>query len=108
MSGGHFHYSPYQIGYIADAIKEEIENNEKLPYEHPVEWWEFSENACFQENGKRKYSPEVIEELKRAVYQLRVAEIYAKRVDYLLEGDDGEDSFKKRLRQELAELEKNM
>ena len=43
-------------------------------------------------------------ELKRAVYVLRMAYIYARRVDWLLAGDDGEDSFVERLQMELSEL----
>jgi len=34
---------------------------------------------------------------------LKKAKIYAQRVDYLLSGDDGEESFLRRLKEELCE-----
>jgi hypothetical protein len=37
---------------------------------------------------------------------LRVAAVYAQRIDWLLSGDDGEESFLKRLKEELGQLEK--
>lgn len=49
--------------------------------------------------------PEIIEEFKKGLKILKMAYIYAQRIDWLLSGDDGEDSFKKRLKEELAELE---
>ena len=44
-------------------------------------------------------------EFKNAVKHLRVAEIYAQRVDWLLSGDDGEDTFIERLKSDLAKIE---
>ena len=35
---------------------------------------------------------------------LKQAEIYAQRIDWLLSGDDGEESFHERLKEELEEL----
>ena len=49
--------------------------------------------------------PDVVEEFKKGLKILKMASIYAQRIDWLLSGDDGEDSFKKRLKEELAELE---
>ena len=48
---------------------------------------------------------EVVEEFKKGLKILKTAAIYAQRIDWLLSGDDGEDSFKKRLKEELDELE---
>jgi hypothetical protein len=53
-----------------------------------------------------KYPDEVIEKMKEAVKALKIAQIYAQRVDWLLSGDDGEESFLKRLEEELNELNK--
>jgi hypothetical protein len=33
-----------------------------------------------------------------------MAEIYAQRIDWLLSGDDGEDSFRERLKEDLEKL----
>lgn len=35
---------------------------------------------------------------------MRLAYIYAQRIDWLLSGDDGEDDLQERLKEELAEL----
>ena len=49
--------------------------------------------------------PEVVEEFKKGLKILKTAAIYAQRIDWLLSGDDGEESFKRRLKEELDELE---
>ena len=49
--------------------------------------------------------PEVLEEFKKGLEILKKAAIYTQRIDWLLSGDDGEDSFKRRLKEELDELE---
>ena len=49
--------------------------------------------------------PEVLEEFKKGLKILKTAAIYAQRIDWLLSGDDGEESFKRRLKEELDELE---
>ena len=35
---------------------------------------------------------------------LKIAQVYAQRVDWLVSGDDGEDSFHSRLNKELSEI----
>jgi hypothetical protein len=53
-----------------------------------------------------KYPDEVIEKMKEGIEILKRAQIYAHRIDWLLSGDDGEESFLKRLEEDLKELEK--
>lgn len=48
---------------------------------------------------------EVLEELKKGLKIIKTAAIYAQRIDWLFSGDDGEDSFKRRLKEELEELD---
>lgn len=47
----------------------------------------------------------VLEEFKKGLKILKTAAIYAQRIDWFLSGDDGEESFKRRLKEELEELE---
>ena len=110
MSGGHFNYDQYKIGYIADEIEKHIEKNGKPktkkeladePYLGADYYKEFPEALNHYE-----YPEEVIEKFKEAVKALRAAEIYAHRVDWLLSGDDGEESFLKRLNESLESLNK--
>ena len=89
MSGGHFNYDQYKIGQIADDIEHIILNNGS---DEKDEW-----------GYKRysEYSPETISEFKRGLDILRQAHIYTQRIDWLLSGDDGEDSFHSRLKHDL-------
>lgn len=50
------------------------------------------------------YSKETIKEFKKAVKYLKKAQIYAQRIDWLLSGDDGEETFHKRLKEDLEKL----
>jgi hypothetical protein len=109
MSGGAFDYNQYKIGYIADQIEETVVKNgvEKTPEEikndwHNDEWYEKYPEDKFH----YKYPDEVIEKMKEAVKALKIAQVYAQRVDWLLSGDDGEESFLRRLEEELNELNK--
>ena len=95
MSGGHFDYKQYEIGYIADEVKQIIiENNS-----NEMDEYGYSKG--------RYYPPEVIDELKKGLKILQQAQVYAQRIDWLVSGDDGEDSFFKRLKNDLEQLEKN-
>ena len=51
------------------------------------------------------YTPEALELLKESYKAIAKAYVYAHRVDYLLAGDDGDESFIKRTKEDLAELE---
>jgi hypothetical protein len=88
MSGGHFDYKQYGIGYIADKVEQLIYSNESQEHN---EWGE-------------RYSVETVEEFKKGLYYLKMAEIYAQRIDWLVSSDDNEDSFHKRLAKDLAEV----
>ena len=92
MSGGHFQYKQWEIGNVADEVEQLILTNDS---EEKDEW------------GDRKgyhYSPETIEEFKKGLVLLRQAYVYAQRIDWLVSGDDGEDSFHRRLKFELEKL----
>jgi hypothetical protein len=92
MSGGHFNYKQYEIGYIADEIEHLIETNNS---EEKDEW------------GDRKgygFTPETISRFEMAVLYLKLAQIYVQRIDWLVSADDGEDSFHARLERELIDL----
>jgi hypothetical protein len=93
MSGGHFEYQQYRLHDIASQIKELIESND-----------DESLNEWGYRRGKG-YSTETIEKFKIAVDTLKRAAIMAQRVDWLVCGDDGEDSFHCRWDEELKEHE---
>lgn len=103
MSGGRFDYQQYRIRDIADSIQEEINHNNEpwFPKDTQYSW----EQKCNEEFTGQRYSDETIKEFKNAVKYLHIAEIYAQRVDWFLSGDDSEESFHKRLKRDLNELE---
>jgi hypothetical protein len=100
MSGGHFEYKQYTIDEIAEEIdrviakvyktRKEVEDIPKDP-DHPDynwdRWYDFSD--------------ETLAKFIEARDTIRRAAKMAQRVDWLLSGDDGEDSFHKRWKEEL-------
>lgn len=96
MSGGRFDYDQYRITTIAETIESIIEKNGKPNPNFGKHSWE---NEFLY-----KYSDEVIAKFKEGVDLLKKAQTYAQRIDWLLSGDDGEETFLKRLEEDLKEL----
>lgn len=84
MSGGAFNYNDYHITGIADQIEEFIRDNE--------------------DRSEYRYSEATIQRFREAVKLLREAGVYVHRIDWLVSGDDGEDTFHKRLERDLERL----
>jgi hypothetical protein len=80
-------------------VKEDGNDCEVVIYEGETEEWADDHWHFEIEN------PEVLEEFKRGLRTLKMAAIYAQRIDWLMSGDDGEESFKRRLKEELDELD---
>jgi tRNA U54 and U55 pseudouridine synthase Pus10 len=80
MSGGYFNYVQCHINDIADSIEDLIKVN------------------------LDNFSNETIEEFKLGLKYLKLAKIYAHRIDYLVSGDDSEETFKQRLKEEIGKL----
>lgn len=51
-----------------------------------------------------KYPDEVIEKFKEGILLLKKAQVYAQRIDWLISGDDGEETFLKRLKEDLEKI----
>jgi hypothetical protein len=92
MSGGYFDYNQYKIDDIADEIERLIESND---CEELDEYGDKKGFGCSQE---------IIFEFKNALIALRIASIYAKRIDWLLSGDDEEEEFHKGLKKDLSSM----
>lgn len=116
MSGDHFESNyVYHIEDIADRIKDylyghELDDCEVRDFIHDctdndeaVEYAIIHHHTMPNPNG---YRFQTLQQMKRAVKTLRKAAIYAQRADYLLSGDDSEEAFQKRLRQDLTDLAK--
>ena len=84
MSGGHYSYNQSNIQLIAEELEQyiaEIENSE-------VDY----------------YSIDTLNEMKIGLSVLKTAFVYAQRIDWLLSGDDSEESFHKRLKEDLEKM----
>jgi hypothetical protein len=110
MSGGAFDYKQWHIEQIADEVEKLIEKNgrEKTREELKEEGWRNDDwyEKYPEDLYHYKYHDEVIEKFKEGMKALRVAAVYAQRIDWLISGDDGEESFLERLKEELGQLEK--
>lgn len=113
MSGGHFEYAQYKIADIYNSIEEYLYGREMD--ECDIEWYikeyfitdeeaEYLRKHHSTLPNQDEFSKETLAEFKKAVHILKQAEIYAQRIDWLLSGDDGEESFHKRLKEELEKL----
>lgn len=91
MSGGHFDYNQHRITDIAESLESAILQNESTDIN------KYGEALGYG------FSKETIEEFKQGLNYLKLAVIYAQRIDYLLSGDDGEENFHKRLKEDLKE-----
>ena len=99
MSGGYFEYQQYHIDEIAHTVERLIKawDNKPNPPADPNDPGDYTYEEAYAHHLK----PETIDEFRRAVHCLRVASTYAQRIDYLLSGDDSEESFHKRLKEDL-------
>lgn len=104
MSGGHFDYKQWHIEHIADSIEQVLLNQGKEKDKSELYMDEEYYKKYPEERLIYTYPEEVQEKMREAVNCLRKAAIYAQRIDYLLSGDDGEESFLERLNNELNEL----
>lgn len=112
MSGGYFDYYQFHIRKIADDIEDYIKGN-KIDNDDITYYTK--EGATKKEiRYMKKYhrfnanilglSKETISEFKKGIRLLKKAAIYAHRIDWLLSGDDGEDDFHKRLKEDLDNI----
>lgn len=53
-----------------------------------------------------EYTEETLNEFRKGVEILKQGRIYTQRIDWLISGDDGEESFHERLKEELEKLKK--
>lgn len=97
MSGGHWDYIQYRFTDIAEDIEKLIEQNGKEKTEE-----ELNDTAWYPEDKfHTEYPEEVIEEFKKGLEIIKQAQVYIHRLDWLLSGDDGEETFLERLKDDL-------
>ena len=81
MSGGYFDYVQDRMLRAADRLASVIETDDQ-------------------------YSKETLAEFGKALTMLRASAIYLQRIDWLISGDDSEETFHKRLKEDLRFIPK--
>lgn len=111
LSSAELHF--IELGY---RVQERVEQDGgwRTKIKNPVTgdlveaWTYIDEHYAPDENGDIPYFPdyteETLREFRNGIAILKRASIYARRIDWLLSGDDGEDTFHKRLKTELLKL----
>lgn len=90
-SGRYFGFMPFYIETIADDIETMI--------------WQNDNEETDEDNFN--FSPETIAEFKKAIHALRLAYIYAERIDRLAVYTESQETFHARLKQKLIEHEES-
>lgn len=108
MSGGHWDYLQYRFTDVIEDIKHEINKSGKPKTKEELkeeswrgpDWYDkFPEDLTHH-----KYPDEIIEEFKKGLELIEKAQVYMQRIDWLLSGDDGNESFIERLKEDLNKL----
>ena len=84
MSGGEFEYVQDRISVVADEFEENLEHYAEYEY----------------------ISPRVLASFKETIYLLRVAAVRLQRADWLISGDDGEETYWQRMANDLKKIPK--
>ena len=84
MSGGHFEYIQDRVEGVARKIEDMIVSNN----DESMNEWGYTVGKFFE--------PETIERFKQAAEAAHKAAAMIQRVDWLVSGDDGEESFRRR------------
>lgn len=88
MSGGTFDYVEFRLDDVVQKLQEVINGNDGSDFRVYA----------------NKYKPETIKALQEIVQLVKVAKISIHRADYLIAGDDSEESFHEYLNKELNDL----
>jgi hypothetical protein len=109
MSGGRWDYLQYRFSDVVDDINNMVDKNglEKTKEEIEAEDWRDPDwyKKYPEDKFHYKYPDDVIEELKKGARIIQEAQIYMQRIDRLLSSDDGNDTFLKRLKDDLNKLQ---
>jgi hypothetical protein len=81
MSGGYLDYSDWDIRNLADQIDNEIDRNRS------------TEKGEYGDDISQHFTENTMDKFREAVELLEKVSIMVNRIDYLLEGDDSEETF---------------
>lgn len=111
MSGGRFDYLQYRLSEVIDHIDQEIRKSGRpktdLELKEEASW----RGASWYENYPEDlnhgvYREDVLQEFKKGAEAIAKAQVYMQRIDWLLSGDDGEETFLERLEKDLERIKR--
>jgi hypothetical protein len=103
MSGGFFeNYEHYHIDEVARTIERLIRRAAEGPEQSSRSCEDYGPSE-WEKNFYSELKPETKREFHQALLIIKQAAVYAQRIDYLMAGDDGEESFHRRLQEDLAD-----
>lgn len=88
-----------RIEFTEDGKRRYVYAVEREEYEDETDEYGFKVYPYYPD-----YTEDTLAEFRKAVVILKQAAIYAQRIDWLLSGDDSEESFHGRLKEELKKL----
>lgn len=107
MSGGYWDYLQYRFTDVYEDIRNTIENNGKELSEAEMKaHWNYPEwfEKYPEDKFHHKYPSHIIEEFRIGANIIQQAQVYMDRIDRLLSGDDGEETFLERLKEDLNKI----
>ncbi|MEN9331605.1 MAG: hypothetical protein RLZZ94_695 [Bacteroidota bacterium] len=108
MSGGYFKYNQYKITEIIESIEEIIERNGRKKTKEELKDEGYRNQNWYKEYPDDlyhiEYQTEILDKFKEGLLLLKQAQIYAQRIDWFLSGDDGDENFLIRLKEDLSKL----
>lgn len=114
MSGGHFGYYQRHMNEIVDSIEDYLYGHELSDNDVDAivndRWTDYDEKKYVTKHhrsmpNRYDYTQETLDEFKKGVELIKQAYVYAQRIDWLMSGDDGEESFHRRLKEDLDDLQ---
>lgn len=95
MSGGAFEYHDTQLKYLAELVHDEIVSALKMAKDPEYK-------------GYYHMSKEFLNKVKLLYGMLLSAYVLCHRADWVISGDDGEEDFEPRLKEDLKELKEEL
>ena len=108
MSGGHFDYQQFRIDTIADEILDVIRENEEGYEDIPDGvFYDYGGEGKIKDKPEdwERYSDETIKEIKEGYRLCKIAFAYVHGIDWLVSGDNSEEFFHERLKNDLKKIE---
>ena len=88
MSGGFFNYKQYELSTMISEIESVLQRQGTVDdggYQYP------------------SYPEDIVDRMKETICQMQKCENMLQRVDWFLSGDDGDDSFRRRWKEEVTD-----